>query len=489
VRRRTAFAVFAVALVLLGAMALGSLAPPPPLEPPERGALLADVTVVNPGAGRAEHRTVRIEGTRIASIEPSGAAGGGGYLLPGLVDMHVHAADSQIDGQEALYALLYLAHGVTALRNTGGGTDQLAQRERVARGEEAGPRLFACGPLHDGKPPIWGFSTVVESAEQAEAAVAFVAETGFDCLKVYERLLPEAHHALVRAAHGRGLPVVGHVPDRVRFEDAGIDDVQHLRGLERVAPREPILDVVGRLRRRSEDFAALTPERIDAVVRVSLAAGVAHTPTLALLERIARADRLEEQMGEPVMQLMPRFYSALTWNPRGFPWYEALDAAHFERGREAWQGARRLLAALFEAGARIHAGTDVGNPFLVPGASLHEELHRLVEAGLTPEQALASATRVPGEFLREPGLGRVEPGAPADLALFREDPTRDLAALATLEAVVADGRLYRREALRAALEASRRVYRGWLYDSVSMAIGTRRREAALAAARAERPAD
>jgi imidazolonepropionase-like amidohydrolase len=128
---------------------------------------------------------------------------------------------------------------------------------------------------------------------------------------------------------------------------------------------------------------------------------------------------------------------------------------------------------------RIHAGTDVGNPFLVPGASLQEELHHLVDAGLSPEEAWVTATRGPGEFLGDPGLGRVEPGAPADLLWFREDPTRDLDALATLEAVVADGRLYRREELDAALERARRRYRGWLYDRVSMAIGARRRAEAL----------
>jgi len=478
-------AIVLVGLLLLAALALSRLAPPEPLRPPERGAVFSNVTVVNPGAGREPERTVRVAGGRIASIEPSGAAeAGGGYLLPGLVDMHVHGADSSIDGQEALFSLLYLAHGVTALRNTGGGTDELAQRERIARGEEAGPRIFACGPLHDGTPPIWAFSTVVETPAQAEKAVADVAAAGFDCVKVYERLLPEAQAALVRAARERRLPVVGHVPDRVRFEDAGIDDVQHLRGVERAEGREPILDL-RRMRRRNQDWAALSAERVDFVVRTSLAQGIAHTPTLVLLERGSRLDRLDEQMADPVMRLMPRFYSALSWNPRGFPWYAQIEASDWALARAARESAARLVPALFRAGVRVHAGTDVGNPFLVPGASLHEELRHLVGAGLTPEEAWLTATRLPGEFLREPGLGTVAAGAPADLLLFREDPTRDLAALATLEAIVAGGRLYSRETLDEALEASQRRYRGWLYDTVSMAIGTRRREAALAAARAE----
>lgn len=476
-----------VALLLLGASVLALLAPPAPLKAPERGALLSHVTVVNPGGGRMARQTVEIEGGRIAAIGPAGGAAPaapGGYLLPGLVDMHVHGADTSIAGQEELYSLLYLAHGVTAVRNTGGGRDELVLRERIARGERAGPRIFACGPLHDGRPPIWAFSRVVETTPEARQAVADLAADGFDCLKVYERLRPDVLATLVAEARTRGLRVVGHVPDRVRFEDAGIDDVQHLRGVERTEAREPLLDI-RRLRLRHREWVTLSAERIDFVVRTSLDQGIAHTPTLALFERVAWLDRIDEQIAEPGMQLLPRFYPVLTWDPRGFPWYESLGPEDWEDARAAQRQALRVVAALFRAGVRIHAGTDVGNPFLVPGASLHAELRQLVAAGLSPEEALLSATRWPGEFLGEPGLGRIEAGAPADLLLFGEDPTRDLAALGSLEAVIADGRLYRRDVLDAALAASTRHYRGWLYETVSMAIGKRRRNAALEASRAQ----
>ncbi|HLB14890.1 MAG TPA: hypothetical protein VJM14_08165, partial [Burkholderiales bacterium] len=154
--------------------------------------------------------------------------------------------------------------------------------------------------------------------------------------------------------------------DRVRFEDAGIDDVQHLRGLERAEPREPVLDPADRVRRRVEDWVALDAERIELVVRTSLVQGIAHTPTLALIDRATRMDRVDEQMAEPVMRLLPRFYSALSWDPRGFSWYEGLDAGHWALARQATESARRVVAALACAGVRIHAGTDVGNPFLVP---------------------------------------------------------------------------------------------------------------------------
>ena len=103
------------------------------------------------------------------------------------------------------------------------------------------------------------------------------------------------------------------------------------------------------------------------------------------------------------------------------------------------------MRALHAAGVPVLAGTDTMNPFVVPGASLHEELRLLAGAGLGAEGALAAATRGAAAALGRPDLGRLAPGAAADAAIFREDPTRDLAALDSLEAVVAGGRLLSRD--------------------------------------------
>ena len=129
-----------------------------------------------------------------------------------------------------------------------------------------------------------------------------------------------------------------------------------------------------------------------------------------------------------------------------------------------------VVRRLHEAGVRILAGTDTPNPFIVPGASLHEELHHLLEAGFTPEEAWVAATRWAGESLGEPKLGTLEEGAPADLLIFREDPSHDLAALSTLEAVVAQGRLYSKGVLDRAIQRHRDYSEGWFYDRVSMAL-------------------
>jgi imidazolonepropionase-like amidohydrolase len=128
---------------------------------------------------------------------------------------------------------------------------------------------------------------------------------------------------------------------------------------------------------------------------------------------------------------------------------------------------KAAVGELHAAGVPVLAGSDAGNPFVVPGASLEAELGHLVDAGLSPEEAWLAATRRAATALGRPALGRLALGAPADLLVFRDDPTRDLAALATLEAVVADGRLYPKEALDAALARQRADFDGPLRATLS----------------------
>lgn len=474
------------ALILLavvgGVVALAQLSPPVLLVAPEaRDVVFENVTLVEPGLRREPRRSVRVEAGRIREIgEALPGSSNEGYLLPGLIDMHVHAPDPSIAGQADLFRLLYLAHGVTGVRNTGGGITDLEERSRIARGDWAGPRVFACGSLIDGEPPVWGFAQTLEDPAGAEELVRQHKLAGFDCLKVYERLQPDVLAALVEAARAEGLSVVGHVPERVRFEAAGIGDVQHLRGSAREAGREPILDLAASIERRVYEWAELSPGRIAYIVKVSREQGIVHTPTLVLHDRGARMNQIEGLKRAPELAWLPRFYSDITWEPRGLPWFDASTEGDWELARRGRDNAQRLVGELFRAGVRIHAGTDVGNPFLVPGASLQEELVHLVDAGMSPEQSWLAATRWPGEFLPLADLGRIEVGAPADLLLFREDPTQDLSALSSLEAVVADGRVYSREVLDGALEQARAHYRAPFYERVSMALGEAQREAFLA---------
>lgn len=473
-RRRALLARLGV-LPLAASAAACALLSVPPLALSPRGVVLANVTVINPGLGRAEGRTLRIAGDRIESIEAAAAGPGedagfsGAYLLPGLIDMHVHFPPHTRLHQTELFAFLFLYHGITTVRDAADidGTATAPAQEGVRSGAFPGPRIFSCGPLIDGPGPIWKNSLVVSDPGEAAAAVAKIADGGFDCVKVYDSLTAESLAAVQKAAAERGLPVIGHVPRRVPFEVARLDDVQHLTG---VAPSPP----GGDLRPFPKFMVAwkqVDDARMDFIVETSKRFGIAHTPTLVAGERLRAMQDFAALRESPDAKLLPRFYRDVVWSlSEGVPVVRRIEAEDFPVLTEAGLRAAALVKRLHAAGVPVFAGTDTQNPFVVPGASLWRELRLFVLAGLRPEQALAAATTVPGGFLPLPGLGRLEPGAPADLLVFRADPTRDLDALDSLEAVVADGRLYTRSELDAQLARYQELAEGTLYDAISVML-------------------
>lgn len=436
------------ALVLAVACALAfvaarALRPPPLPRPPPRGLALSGLTLIQPGEGRRAGVTLSAAGDRIEAIDDRPRPGAsdafaGRFALPGLVDLHVHHPPALALGQRELFALLFLAHGVTSVRDTGAfGGGLSAHAARIARGEIPGPRVFACGPILDGAHSTWPGARVLRDPAAARRAVEELAAAGADCVKLYNELDDATFRAAAQAAAERGLPVAAHVPWAMPFERIAGVEVQHLMGL-------------------AGDWLAPLPE--SAIARYaahSVRAGLAHTPTLVAYARAARLEDPLALAADPVVRLLPRFYRARLWAPAGNPLVAWLAPGGAPEARARLARMREVVARLHAAGVRVLAGSDTPNPGVVPGAALREELAELAGAGLGPDAALAAATSRAGEALRVPRLGRLEPGAPADLGLYRDDPTRDLAALATLEAVVAGGRLYTVENLLAAARAQR----------------------------------
>jgi hypothetical protein len=219
-------AAFVLALVVVaGWMALQ----PPVLAVPNQGLVLSEVTVVNPGLDRRSQQTLTVRGANIDSISDSGPQPSadastrhfaGAYVLPGLVDMHVHYASYP---DRDLFGLLFLAHGVTTVRDTGNFDGTIWEtRQGILDGKFPGPRIFACGPILDGDPPIWPNSRVVRNTAEAQTAVEELAAKGADCVKVYTNLSAQALAAIREAAVQRGLPVIGHVPLSVSFAQANL---------------------------------------------------------------------------------------------------------------------------------------------------------------------------------------------------------------------------------------------------------------------------
>lgn len=399
--------------------------PPTPEVEARSDIVLENVVLVTPGLGRIAHRRVVVGEGQIAAISASARRDTPErFVLPGLVDMHVHLPPRLVPGLVDLFGLLFLTHGVTTIREVG---SLDGQAFALARAERVGPRVVACGPILDGDPPGWPVAQVVRNRGEGEAAVESLAAHGARCVKVYEGIPADALSGIRSVARARRLPVVGHVPSALPLTALPLDDVQHL-----CYPR----------------CGSASPEEIEGFVERSAAQHIAHNPTLVVFEgQGLLASRTAATRNVPPHDLMPRFWREMLWRP----------IVRYQNPDEL-ASMQALVRRLHARGVRIHAGTDPIQPFVVPGASLHRELALLAESGLSAEEALAAATWVAGESLAVEGLGRMEVGAPADLIVLRADPTRDPAALDIIEAVIAGGRLYPIESLRAALEQERRYF-------------------------------
>jgi hypothetical protein len=444
---------------------------PPVVDVPPQGVTLAGVTVVNPGDGRHADRTVVVKEGQIHRIERTtlqemaiyqGDPYIGSYILPGLVDMHVHFPPAE----RALANLLFLVHGVTSVRETGDADGSTWRGRRlVQEGKVPGPRIFASGPVLDGDPPFLPTSWVVHNASEAEQAVGALEAMGADWVKVQHMLSPRALAGIREAAKRRGLPVAGHIPIAVPFAQAQIQDVQHLDGMV-AYPESP--DGGTEYQRR---WSELDRSQIDAYVQVSVDQRLIHTPTLVTTARLIRL--LDTTSGEePAARLVPRYYREVVWNvERSLPSFRLYNDKVLSMMRDGFGKVKEVVRRLYLAGVRLHLGTDTpGMPYVVPGASLHEELALMVSAGLSLEAAWMAGTRDAGMSLGLPLLGTVKVGAPADLLIFGQDPTRDLAGLSTFQGVVAQGRLYTRDLLEESLARHRQRFERPLYDRLSTSL-------------------
>jgi len=303
-------------------------------------------------------------------------------------------------------------------------------RERVASGKLLGPQIFTTGPLTAGTPQRYGFSVVVKTLQEAELAVAQQKQAGYDFIKAYDGLSAETYAALIAAAARQGLRVVGHIPEAV-----GLPAVLQAKQ----ASLEHAEQVDYRFFGQDMDLA-----RIPTVVKMIREAGVAVCPTLAVYENFARqADDLEGMMNRPEMKYVTPATRELWMQIRNRQGSYDLMRTFFHR---------KMIQQMQQAGVPLLAGTDNPNPMMVPGFSLRDELQALVDAGLTPFEALSAATRNAGEFLRT-RTGTLAVGNQADLILLPGNPLMDIKALKIRAGVMVRGQWFSQEELDARLES------------------------------------
>jgi Tol biopolymer transport system component len=392
------------------------------------------------GSARRLRRDVDIvvEGHRITAVEPHRAGRSGRLVdarervvVPGLVDMH-HHREMQGYSYGDRQGRLWLSLGITTTRSPGSPAYQMVEgRESFQSGARVAPRYFGTGEAVDGARIFYNFMRPTSDERQLALELARAGALDYDLTKSYVRLKPEWQRAVIDWSHARGIHATSHY-HYPAFAFGG-DGMEHIGATNRFG--------------YSRTVTALGTGYAD-VTEIFNASGAARTPTLfGAVTLLGDDPSLAED--RRVRTLYP-------------PWeYAALQAAVTTIRTTDQTVARENLArqvaqvvALVRGGGRVLTGTD--SPIAPTAVSTHLNLRAMVRYGLTPYEALVTATRAPGEFLGEP-LGRIAPGMYADLAMLGADPLADIRAAADVREVMVNGELHTTDGLLAPFAAGPRA--------------------------------
>ena len=455
---------------------------------------LSRVSVIDGRGGEAMHDyTIVVRNGQIDAVAPTGSVNldgieeieaDGKYVIPGLWDLHAHtfADDAVFD--------LYLLAGVTSIRDMGCPAEctKILSARRNAREEkpESAPRMLIAGPMLDGDSPYDGYASHVQvTLDSIPEAISLLQDLNVDLVKVRDFLSSEEFYAIVDGAEKAGLPLAGHIPTSIpagKAVEAGLRTVEHEGSL-----------FGGLLLACSSDEEQLRVELLQMMQAATRSGNVKQLYAQALgahfMERLvgsfdsAKADRLAELLLESGAAIVPTLIvqdpqlrssdpvfngrrlasdTAMEFVPDRFldSWRESaethiLGQAFSAADREAMARHYRLVVELVsrfhKVGVPILAGTDAaypdGTPWIWPGFSLHDELELLVEAGLTPSEAIAAATGNAAGHMGVEDVGTIEPGKAADLILLSADPLADIGNTRQISDVIISGVFVDREAL------------------------------------------
>jgi len=409
----------------------------------QNGFSITNVSVVDVTSGQiVSPRTVTITADRISAITKTTPArnatvidGTGKFLIPGLWDMHAH-----IQGNENAWLPLYVANGVTGIRDMGADLDFILDtREATASGRTLGPRIVAAGPILDDPPGDWPFRMRVRNAGEATAAVQLLKRRGVDLIKVHNFTPRDAFFAVADEARRQNLPFAGHVPLKVTIQeavDAGISSIEHL-------------SEDGRVWKACSGGNEYRPEPCRPFFEMLAKRQVWQTPTLLALAELpvigtpashVPADQLE-YANKPFLEMHAGNQSLFVKQPGILEILKRLAGI-----------GKVVTRDMAVAGVGILAGCDA----MIAGFCVHDELALMVEGGMRPLAALQTATINPAKYLHlEITLGTVTVGKRADLVLLDANPVVDIANVRRVNAVVLGGRLQRRADLDKLLAQAR----------------------------------
>ncbi len=387
------------------------------------GARLIDGT----GSPAIENSTVIVREGRIAAVGPSASVkvpaatriihAEGKSLLPGLWEMHTHYSGVE-------FGPAYLAAGVTTARDCGGEFEFLTTvRKMIDQDHALGPKLLLAGLIDSGGPLAFG-NVDVENPSEAATAVDFYADAKFEQIKVYTQIQPDILKAIAAEAHKRGMTVTGHVPAAMNaFEgiEDGMDQINHLQFVIRAMNPDGGVGPVDLDSDQSKKLIALLKEHQIVV-----------DPTNGWGEMAGHPKDIDPATFEPGINAAP-FTLASKYRTMG------VDPSEAAKYRERMETNRKVVHALLEAGVPIVPGSDTG----LIGYGLDRELELYVQAGMTPMQAIQSATIVSARAMKlDQDSGSIEVGKRADLVLIKGSPDKNISDIRQVTSVVTNGRLY-----------------------------------------------
>lgn len=428
-----------------------------------KGATVIDVT----GGPSRSNMTVVVERNRIAAIGeadkvqiPRGAQvvdATGKFLIPGLWDMHVHIFNNSFaagTNDSEIYFPLLLSHGVTGVRDLWTDADDLKLvrewQSGMERGTTLAPRIAPGSIIVDGVPTHLPNMLGVTTPDEARRAVRAAKDAGAGFIKVYWHLQPEVYFAIADESKKLGIPFAGHVPfalSAAEVSDAGQKSIEHLTGLlETCTSREDELRKAKNLTppQLADELWKTYDEQKCRVLFARFAKNRTWQVPTIVIHRMLALRREKDFQKDARLRFAPPREREEWLKPPSRPQQFTLETRklRFKKLLEA-------IGIMHKMGVPLLAGTDLGNPFIFAGFSLHDELELFVEAGLTPLESLQTATLNPAKYLgREVDLGTVESGKLADLILLDANPIESISNIRRINAVVINGRYLPGETLR-----------------------------------------
>lgn len=383
------------------------------------------------------------EGAQIVSLT-------GKYVMPSLGEMHGHLAGANASLNERILALNVI-HGVLTVRSMLGHPAQLTLRNRVAKGEQLGPRIYTSGPSANG--------SSVTTAEAATQMARDQKAAGYDLIKIHPGVPLDAFNALAATAKQVGIPFAGHVPAAVgvhRAIEAGYRSIDHLDGYAEAALRDGATMPEGGSGFFGSRIANdLDDAKIPALVKKTKDAGVWVVPTETLLLNFLTDEPVDVSMKRPELAYVTSEMRK-NWEDsrRGFQKSPQFPSAAARARLMAFRA--KLMRQMQDAGVGILLGADAPQVLNVPGIATHQELAAVVKAGLTPYEALVSGTRnVAVYFGTDKQEGTVARGMRADLLVLNANPLQDISKTMDRAGVVLNGTWHSRASLDEKLGALR----------------------------------